>query len=218
MKITKFAQSCIMIESEGQKILIDPGAIGLDKKTIQKWIHPDFILITHKHFDHFDENAVNKIVSNKTIIYASSETAKEYPNTKFEIIKKGNKFNLGKVKVEVVKGIHGHHALMPKGKEVKEAIGYILELEGKKLYHTGDTISFQNDYKCNILFVPFNNHGVCMGPFEAALFAKETNAELIIPIHQNNEKLPADIEKFKIELEKNKLNYKFLEIGESIEF
>jgi len=217
MKLTKFAQSCIMIESNEQKILIDPGAILLDEKTIQKWMHPDFILITHKHFDHFDENAIKKIISPKTIIYASSETAKEYPSTKFEIVKERDKFNLGKIKVEVVKAVHGHHALMPKGKEVREAIGYILEINGKKLYHTGDTISFPNEYKCNILFVPFNNHGVCMGPFEAALFAKETGAELIIPIHFDNEKLPGDKEKFKIELEKNKLNYKFLKIGESIE-
>lgn len=206
-----------MIESGGQKILIDPGAIALDDKTIQEWMHPDFILITHKHFDHFDEIAIKKISSNKTIIYASSETAQEYLNTKFQIIKEGDKLNLGKAKVEVVKAVHGHHALMPKGKEVLQAIGYILEIEGKKIYHTGDTISFPNDYKCNIIFVPFNNHGVCMSPFEAALFAKETGAELVIPIHFDNDKLPADKEKFKIELEKNKLKFKFLEIGESIE-
>jgi L-ascorbate metabolism protein UlaG (beta-lactamase superfamily) len=57
-----------------------------------------------------------------------------------------------------------------------------------------------------------------MSPFEAALFAKETNAELVIPIHYDNTKLPGDVKKMEEELKKNNLNYKFLKIGEIIEF
>ena len=218
MKLTKFAQSCILFEHKGNKILIDPGSINLNETTIQKWMNPDYILITHKHSDHFEESAIKQICTEKTIIYATSETAKEYPNTKFEIIKEGDKLDLNEVKINIVKSVHGHHALFTKENIISNAVGFILEIERKKLYHTGDTISFPNDYKCNIIFLPFNNHGVCMSPFEAALFAKATQAELIIPIHYDNEKLPGDKEKFKIELEKNKLKYKFLEIGESIEF
>lgn len=210
MKITKFAQSCIMIETEGKKILIDPGSINVNEEVISKWMHPDFILVTHKHYDHFDENSASKIITKKTIIYATSETAMEYPNTKFEIIKEGDKFDLGKVKVEAVKAVHG-------GGAVKEEVGYILNIEGKKIYHTGDTVSFPNNYKCNIICLPFNNKGFFLSPAEAALFAKSAGAEIVIPIHFDNPSLPADKEKFKSELEKNKVKYKFLEIGESIE-
>ena len=210
MKITKFAQSCIMIESKGKKILIDPGSLKSDEEIIQKWMHPDFILVTHKHYDHFDENAVSKIITNKTIIYATSETAKEYPNTKFEIVKERDEFNLGEVKAEAVKAVHG-------GGAVKEEVGYILAIEGKKLYHTGDTVSFTNNYNCNIICLPFNNKGFFLSPTEAALFAKSTGAETVIPIHFDNPDLPADKSKLKFELEKNKIKCKFLEIGESIE-
>ena len=218
MKLTKFAQSCVLLEETNTKILIDPGTILVDNIVINAWKNPDFILVTHKHADHFDEATIQKIISPKTIIYATKETALFYPNTKFEIIKEKDQFVLGNIKVEVVRAIHGYTSLLKGGKEVNEAIGYILDTGKNKIYHTGDTISFQNEYKCDILLLPFNNHGVCMGPFEAALFAKETNAELVIPIHYDNAKLPGDKSKFEEELKKNGLNFKFLEIGQSFEF
>jgi len=217
MKITKYAQSCILIETQKTKILIDPGIININEETIKEWMNPDYIFVTHKHSDHFDEASVEKIISQKTKIYSTNETSRAYQKLSFLIIKEGNKIDLGKIKVEIVKGLHGHHALFKEENIIHEEVGYILEIEGKKIYHPGDTISFPNDYNCDIIFTPFNNHGVCMSPFEAALFAKHTNASLVIPIHYDNTRLPGDINKFKEELEKNQLNYKFLKIGESIE-
>lgn len=217
MKLTKFAQSCILLETKETKILIDPGFIQVNEKTIQAWMNPDFILVTHKHQDHFDESSVGKIISNKTKIYATKETATFYPNTKFEIIKEGQEILLGKIKVKAVKAIHGYNPLLKGGKEVTEGIGYILDNGKTKIYHTGDTICFENDYKADIILFPFNNHGVCMGIFEAALFVKETGARLAIPIHYDNPRYPADPIKMAEELTKNEIDSKILEIEESIE-
>ncbi|VVB75708.1 Beta-lactamase superfamily domain protein [uncultured archaeon] len=217
MKLTKFAQSCFLIEEGGTKILIDPGALLLDEKTIHAWMNPNFVLVTHKHFDHFCEEAVQKILSPKTKIFSTREVATFYPNTKFEIVKEGDVSVLGKIRVEVVKAVHGYTPLLKGGKEVNEGIGFILDNGKKRIYHTADTICFPNEYKCNVVMLPFNNHGVCMSPFESALFAKETEAELVLPMHNDNPKLPGDAEKMRQELEKNKLKYKFLKSGESIE-
>ena len=65
MNLTKFAQSCFLLEEAELKVLIDPGFILADEKTIQQWKNPDFILVTHKHQDHFDEEIVKKIISSK---------------------------------------------------------------------------------------------------------------------------------------------------------
>ncbi len=223
MKVTKYAQSCILIQTSTSKILVDPGHLLLDETAINAWMHPDFILITHKHGDHFHEESVKRIITPKTIIYSTKEVASFYPNTKFKIIKQGNKFMLGKkesgIEVEVVKGVHGYLPQLKGPKEVNEAIGYIFtdNASGKKLYHTGDTICFKNEYKCNVIMLPVNNHGVCMGAFDAAMFAKETGAELVIPIHYDNQVFPADMNKVEEEFKKAGLNYKILKIGESIE-
>lgn len=217
MKITKYAQSCILLSEAGKKILIDPGIIRRDEATLAAWANPDYILVTHKHGDHYDEEAVAKIANAKTKIYSTKEVALAYPNTKFTVVKEKDTFMLEHFKVEVVKAVHGYNPMLKGKKEVNEAIGYIIDNGKKKTYHTGDTICFPNNYKCDIICVPFNNHGVCMSPFEAALFAKETGAGLVLPIHFDNDKLPGDAKKFEEELKKNNLNYKFLKIGESIE-
>jgi len=57
------------------------------------------------------------------------------------------------------------------------------------------------------------NHGVVLGSWEATLFAK-----LAIPIHYDNLIHPADFELVKKEFFAQGLNYKFLEIGESLKF
>lgn len=217
MKLTKFPQSCFLLEDTDLKVLIDPGYLELNETILSAWKNPDFILVTHKHKDHFDEENVKKILSPKTKIYATKETAEHLPNTKFEVTKEGDKLKLGKVEVEIVKAVHGYHPRLRGEKEVNEEIGFIINTGKKKIYHTGDTICFKNNYECDILLLPFNNHGVCMGPFEAALFAKETKTKLVIPMHYDNPALPADKLKLEKELSKNNLNYKFLKAGESIE-
>jgi L-ascorbate metabolism protein UlaG (beta-lactamase superfamily) len=217
MKLTKYAQSCFLIKTETVKLLIDPGFIKMEENIILEWMNPDFILVTHKHQDHYSEADVEKIISIKTKIYASKETAAEYPKCKFEVIKENDILQLGDLTVEVVKSLHGYNPLLKGGKEVNEGLGLIISDGKTKIYHTGDTICFENDYKCDVILLPFNNHGVAMGPFEAALFAKETGAKLVIPMHYDNPKYPGDIEKLKEELRKNDLKYRFLNIGESIE-
>lgn len=56
-----------------------------------------------------------------------------------------------------------------------------------------------------------------MGPWDAALFAKDTGAKLVIPIHYDNPQHPADFELIKKEFKTQGLHYKFLEIGENVE-
>jgi L-ascorbate metabolism protein UlaG (beta-lactamase superfamily) len=217
MKITKFAQSCVMVENNGGKILVDPGTLSSEEE-FEKMKEPDYVFITHKHSDHFNEEAFNKIKKEETKIYSTQEVANEFSNVNFKIIKENDNFDLPFGKVEVVKAVHGYLPLLThKGAEIGENIGYIFEIKGKRIYFTSDTISFKKDYNCDILFVPVCNHGLVMGPFEAALFAKETGAEVAVPIHYDNPKYLANLEKVKEEFTKAELNYKILEIGESFE-
>jgi L-ascorbate metabolism protein UlaG (beta-lactamase superfamily) len=218
MKITKFAQSCLMIESQRKKILIDPGNIELKNITLSQWKEPDFVFVTHRHGDHFNEEAFNKIKKDTTKIFSTQEVASTYPNTKFEILRENAIINIKIGEVRVVRAVHGYLPFLTKNNaEINENVGYIIEIEKKKLYFTSDSISFKNNYKCQVLFVPICNHGLVMGPFEAALFAKETGANLVIPIHYDNPKFPADLEKVKEEFDNAGLHWKFLEIGETIE-
>jgi len=218
MKITKYPQSCLLIESNGKKILIDPGILSYEDSFLNNWKDADLILITHKHADHCYTKIIKEIVrNNKSKIYSSKEVQEFNTDLLINIVRDGDVFEFEGIKIEVVKAVHGYIPALKGEKEINENIGFIIEVENKRIYITSDTICFKNDYKCDVLCLPVSNHGLVMGPFEAALFAKETGASLIVPIHMDNPKFPTEVNEIKKNFEEQELNYKILEIGESIE-
>lgn len=220
MKITKFAQSCVLIETKGKRILIDPGEIQYDESLLTDyWDNIDILLVTHKHGDHCNIEVIKAIMQNsKTKFYTSQEVADKYPEiSPTKTVKAGEIIELDDIKIEVTNAVHGFQPFLKGGNEIYENIGFIVDDGKKRVYQTSDTISFNNNYKCDILLVPVCNHGLVMDPFSAALFAKETEANLIIPIHYNNPRFPADLDLVKEEFNKQGLNFKFLDIKESIE-
>ena len=218
MKITKFAQSCVLIETDNKRILIDPGNIQYEESFIKdEWANIDILLVTHKHKDHCHIDAIREIIKNpKTVFYTTQEVADAYPEISPQIVKAGDVLNIDNIKIEVVKAVHGYIPLFKdKTKAIKENVGYIIDDGFSRIYQTSDTICFGNDYKCDVILIPFVGHGVVMGPWDAALFAKETGAKLVIPIHYDNPLHPGDIGQFEKELEGQEMNYKILSIGES---
>lgn len=217
MKITKFPQSCLLIETKGKKILIDPSNLKYKEEYFDIWNHVDIILITHKHSDHCHTEVLEKI--NKNIeIYSSSEVKNAHPTLPIKVVKENDMINVNNtIKIEVVHAEHGYIPPMKLGAKVIENIGYIINDSENKIYVTSDTICFQNDYKCDILCVPVSDYGVVMGAFEASLFAKETEAKVVIPLHADSPKYPVNFNFVKEMFEKSEIEYKILENDESIE-
>lgn len=60
MKITKLVHSCLLIEKDGKKILVDPGVYSWQNETVK---NTDFscissVVVTHNHPDHLNEDFV----------------------------------------------------------------------------------------------------------------------------------------------------------------
>lgn len=183
-----------------------------------KWKDIGAIFVTHKHGDHCHAEAIQAMVKDqKAKFYSTQEVSDTFPDLSPEAFKEGDVVTLDDIKVEVVKAVHGYNPLLRGNKEIGENVGYIVDDGTTRAYQTSDSICFKNDYKCDVLFVPVVDHGLVMGPWEAALFAKETGAKLTVPIHYDNPKHPADFELVKKEFEAQGLHYKFLEIGESVD-
>ena len=194
MKITKYPQSCLLIETKEKKILVDPGDTNYKEEYFAIWNKADVILITHKHSDHCYTEVIEKMDKNIKI-YASKEVKNTHPTLSIEVVKEGDTIELGnQIKAEVVHAEHGYIPPMKTGAKVIENIGYIIDDGETRVYITSDTVCFQNEYKCDIICVPVSDYGVVMGPFEAALFAKEAGAKLIIPLHADNPNYPVDFE------------------------
>ncbi len=214
MKITKYPQSCLLVETNNKKILIDAGSLKYEDKFLDEWEKADIILITHKHGDHIKRDLISDF---SVPIYSTQEVQDTYPDIKFNIVKENDILDFGDIKIEVVKAIHGYNPLLKNGGQVFENVGYIID-DGKcRLYTTSDTICFNNDYKADVVALPVTAHGLTMSSFEAALFSKELGAKLVLPIHMDNEKYPTNLEYMKENFEKFDINYKVLEIEETIE-
>lgn len=216
MKITKYPQSCLLIETKGKKILIDPGALKYKEEYFNVWNSVDIILITHKHPDHCNSSVLEKLDKNITI-YSTKEVQNAYENLQIKVIKENDILNLeNNISIEVVHAIHGYQPLL-KGNEINENVGYIIDDGENRLYATSDTICFKNEYKADILAIPVTGHGLTMSAFEAALYAKEVGATLTIPVHMDNPKFPPDFDYIKEMFEKYEAEYELLENDETIE-
>lgn len=214
MKITKYPQSCLMIETSNKRILIDAGSLKYQDKFLEEWKKADIILITHKHGDHIKSDVLKDI---DIPIYSTKEVQDTYPEIKFNIVKENDTLDFDNIKIEVVKAIHGYNPNLKNGGQVFENVGYIIDDGEYRLYITSDTICFNNDYKADIVALPVTAHGLTMSAFEASLFVRELGAKLVLPIHMDNEKYPTNIPYMEENFDKFEINYKVLEIEETIE-
>lgn len=216
MKITKYPQSCLLIETKGRKILIDPGTLKYKEEYFEVWNNVDIILITHKHPDHYNTEVLEKMNSNIKI-YSTQEVQNSNKNMNINIIKENDIVELDNIKIEVVHAIHGYQPLLKGDKEVYENVGYIIDDGENRLYSTSDTICFKNEYKADILCTPVTGYGLTMSAFEASLFAKEVGATLVIPIHMDNPAFPPDFKFIDEMFNKYDVEYEILDNDETIE-
>lgn len=214
MKITKYPQSCLIVETNNKNILIDPGSLKYEDSFLEKWKKADIILITHKHGDHINANVLKDL---NIPIYATNEVQTTYPEFKFNIIKTNDIIELGNIKIEVVKAVHGYNPKLKNGGEVFENVGYIINDNKHRLYITSDTICFNNDYQADIVALPVTGYGLTMTSYEASLFAMELGAKLVLPIHNDNAVYPTDIKYMEKNFKEFNINYKVLNIEETIE-
>ena len=216
MKITKFPQSCLLIETNGKKILVDPGNLKYKEEYFDIWNNVDIILITHKHPDHCNTEILEKLDKN-IAIYSTKEVSEENTTLNINIVKENDIIELENVKIEVVHAIHGYQPLLKGTKEIHENVGYIIDDGKNRLYTTSDTICFRNDYKADILCIPVTGHGLTMSAFEASLYAKEVGAVLTIPIHMDNPAFPPNFDYIREMFNKYEVEYEILENDETIE-
>ena len=120
MKITKYPQSCLMIETNNKRILIDAGGLKYQDRFLEEWKKADVILITHKHGDHIKSDVLQNI---NIPIYSTREVQNTYPEIKFNIVKENDTLDFDNIKIEVVKAIHGYNPLLKNGGQVFENVG-----------------------------------------------------------------------------------------------
>ena len=203
MKITRYFQSCLLIEEGGARILIDPS--GQDKD-IEKFGKLDAVFYTHEHGDHFDADMAKQFVEEGIApVYANASTAKHVEASKTEVAD-GQEFEIKGVKI---KSIELPHCLMVDGSEGPQNTGYLIN---NRLFHPGDGKELEG-LNAEVLAMPLS--GPDISPHDGFMFAKQVQAKTVIPIHYDY--LGGNPDFFASIAEKNGIKTHVLQKSQSVE-
>jgi L-ascorbate metabolism protein UlaG (beta-lactamase superfamily) len=156
LKITFIGHGSLCFTFNGKVIQIDPAGYLYD---YDKLPDADLILITHQHGDHCDEEAINKILKENTVIFANRLCHDKIG--KGEIMDNGDEKTFEGIKITAVPAYNLVHKrdngefFHPKG----EGNGYILQFGDTRVYVAGDTenIPEMKSLKdIDIAFLPMN--------------------------------------------------------------
>lgn len=90
MTITKYEHSCVVLEEQGSKIVIDPGAFT---KSLINFTNIAGVVVTHAHPDHFSLELIMKIqdANPKAVVYTTSTVSQEMVGRLHKTVKDGDR-------------------------------------------------------------------------------------------------------------------------------
>jgi L-ascorbate metabolism protein UlaG (beta-lactamase superfamily) len=172
MKITRYFQSCLLIEEHGTRILIDPSP--QEKDRLDEFGKLDAVFYTHEHMDHFDADMAQTFVEQGVSpVYVNASTAKLLKASK-TVVEDGKEYEVNGLKV---KAIELPHCLMVDGSASVQNTGYLVNDE---LFHPGDGKELAG-LKVKTLAVPLT--GPDISAHDAFVFGKQVQAQHLVPIH-----------------------------------
>ncbi|MGC8622670.1 MAG: MBL fold metallo-hydrolase [Candidatus Micrarchaeia archaeon] len=133
-KLFWIGHASFYLKSGGYTIYIDPFRVS-DK--IAKTEKADLILVTHAHFDHFSKEDIEKISKEGTKIIASTQTLEASDNV--QIATPGFKSSFHGIEIEAVPAYNIKSERLSFHPKSNRWVGYVLEAEGERIYHAGDT-------------------------------------------------------------------------------
>lgn len=175
------------LKHSGFKIKTDEGVIYFDPYQLTgEQEKADILFLSHSHYDHFDEPSLKLILKEETTIFCSLDCKEALlPWAKVAAIhalEPKQEHIFGHLKVTTTPAYNIDKPFHPKE---NNWLGFILELQGSRLYYAGDTDALEElgYIQCDIGFFPVSGIYV-MDPKEAAELANKIAPKVLsIPMH-----------------------------------
>ena len=191
-------QSGFLVQSQGRHLLIDPYLsdsltakyasskmphVRISERVVDpvKLNFVDLVTSSHSHTDHLDAETLRAINGLRLL---APEAARDVANERSGgavafTINDGQSVEIDRVTVHAVRSQHGD---LP-------ALGYVLRLDDRTIYHSGDTVVYDGladrlrPFEIDIAILPINGQLGNMNGRDAARLAHAAGAKLVIPCH-----------------------------------
>lgn len=196
MKVIWLGQAGLLFETENKIIMVDPylsdsvekiepqnkRRVPVDKSFFD--IKPNIIVLTHNHLDHTDPDTLKHFItqSSNMLVLASGNAWSKVRSTfggnnNYVMFNRHSEWTEGNIKFTAVKAEHSD----------ENAIGFIMEAEGKRYYVTGDTLYNKDIFSdlpegIDYVFLPVNGRGNNMNMEDGKRLCERIGAKAI-PLH-----------------------------------
>lgn len=145
----------------------------------------DVILVTHDHYDHFSPQDIAAISGPETVVVGPPAVAARYGDRGVSV-QAGSKVEAAGIPVTAVHAYNVNKFKEP-GKvfhDKGQGVGYLFELDGRRIYHAGDTdaIPEMAGIEVNVALLPVSGIYV-MTAGEAAEACHVIKADVVVPMH-----------------------------------
>ena len=197
MKGTWLSQAGFLLTaSDGTTVMIDPymsdslfkkdgSAFTRQVSIRQEFIKtPDILVLTHCHEDHMDLETLDQLFGEKRMTVLAPGNVwpvlrQRYPGkAEFVLFTPGTEITLGAYHFRAVFAAHSD----------REAIGVVVDCDGKRIYHMGDSLYHRQIFAdpiedIDLLILPINGKGNNMNAVDAARMTRDLSPAAVLPMH-----------------------------------
>jgi L-ascorbate metabolism protein UlaG (beta-lactamase superfamily) len=176
MRLTKFGHSCLLVEEQGARILLDPGMLShgfeeLDGLTA--------ILFTHQHTDHLDAGRLPGLLERSPGVRVVSDQGSAKPlgdaGAEVQVVHDGDELEIGGLPVRV---LGRDHTVIHPDIPVVPNVGYLV---AGRLFHPGDALTRPGQAP-EVLAVPAGAPWLKVS--EAVDYLRAVGPRVGVPVHE----------------------------------
>jgi L-ascorbate metabolism protein UlaG (beta-lactamase superfamily) len=174
MRITKYPQSCLVVEVEGARLAIDPGTLVTARYDVADLGPLDAVLYTHRHHDHLDVEVVDRLLGDGVTLFGNEDVVALLGGARCTLVQSGRGVTVAGVPV-VPHDLP--HAVMVDGSPGPPNTGFVV---AGTLFHPGDGVELSG-LTVSAAAIPIAGPSISFR--DAYRFVQQLGADHVIPIH-----------------------------------
>ncbi len=183
----------------GTETILFPAGFRVDTPELIAYIDPvqvarpvtaDYIFITHDHADHFSPADIERLCDEETVVIGPRGVVKKLKGYQTIKVAPGESVELDGIQIETVPmyNLEPLFLWITPHPEKADNVGYVLTVNGVRIYHAGDTSllpALEELENITVVLIPLDEDGggLTMEVTEAATLVNAIGPDIVVPMH-----------------------------------